>query len=410
MDNLREEIVIPEGLDQAVADGMRRVKNIHERRVVRKSIGMAAGVMLSLGGFFAWGCCNPVLASQIPVIGRIFENVEDKMTYSGDYSDKAQVLDATEVGNGTYVYTASDGDYTFTAEEVYCDGEAIYLGLALENKNGLGRMMAYPVYDSDASEAEVKAAFEAAERGEGEVMQEVSLWGLTVQIGDAVITDGDAVLEGTQTSANTFEGVVRISLADEGIDVTDAFDAQIEINRLFYADEDMQESDIEGSWKLSLPVQVDLGQYTAYEINDSVDGFGIAGVAVTASEIRIESILPPLYGSREELLAAKRAFLAEVGEDADQMTDEWVDEQVALAQYGDYGIAVFDQNGNRVEQQQSIESAQGLITSLPVAGREMTELHIYVGEDAIGCAKETDEQSMAERALYHVDVMLNDGF
>lgn len=74
--------------------------------------------------------------------------------------------------------------------------------------------------------------------------------------------------------------------------------------------------------------------------------------------------------------------------------------------FGDYGIAVFDQNGERIEQKQSVETAQGLSTSLPVAGREITELHIYVGEDAIRCAKETDEQDMAERALYHVDVPL----
>lgn len=464
MGDLKKQMPIPDELDQAVADGMRQVKKIHERRVVRKSIGMAAGIMLFCGGFVVWGCHNPVLASQIPIIGSIFEHVEDKMTYSGDYSGKAQVLTAAETEESVYVYTASDEDYTFTAEEVYCDGEAIYLGLTLKNENGLGKMQAYPV-NTGGSEAEIKAAYESAERGEGEIMQEVAVWGLTAQIGDASVMIPDAEIEGIQTAEDTFEGVVRISLADAGIGAADGvngadsengaavgeaalkqFDVRITITSLFYEDEELlaqarenyeehvlrdadgnelynEDGSVQmddsyeymsskrsamGKWELFLPVSVDAGTYRTYEINDSVDGFGIAAVTVTASEIRVESILPPLYGSEEELLAAKRAFLEENGEDTAQMTDEWVEEQVELAQFGDYGIAVFDQNGERIEPKQSIETEQGLSTSLPVTGREITELHIYVGADFIGCAKETDEQNMAARALFHVDVPLNE--
>lgn len=462
MDNFKKDIPIPAELDRVVADGMKQVKRIHERRVVRKSLGMAAGMLLFCGGFVVWGCHNPVLASQIPIIGNIFKQNEDKMTYSGDYSEKAQVLDKAEALEDGYVYTASDQDYTFTAEEIYCDGEAVYLGLTLKNENGLGKMQAYPVNIS-GSEAEVKAAYEAAERGEGERMQEVTVWGLTAQIGDTSVVIPDAEIEGTQTAEDTFEGVVRISLADAGIGAADAgigaadgvsdadgshtsdrFDVRITITSLSYADEYLLErarenyeehvlrdedgnecynedgsvqmddsyeyiSDkrsAEGKWELFLPVSVDAGEHHTYEINDSAGGFGIASVAVTATEIRVESILPPLYADREELLAAKRAFLEEVGENDAELTDAWVDEYVSLAMFGDYGIAVFDQNGERIEQKQSVETAQGLSTSLPVAGREITELHIYVGEDAIGCAKETDEQDMAERALYHVDVPL----
>ena len=165
MDNFEKEIPIPAELDRAIADGMKQVKRIHERRVVRKSLGMAAGMLLFCGGFVVWGCHNPVLASQIPIIGNIFKQNEDKMTYSGDYSEKAQVLDKAEALEDGYVYTASDQDYTFTAEEIYCDGEAMYLGLTLKNENGLGKMQAYPVNIS-GSEAEVKAAYEAAERGD----------------------------------------------------------------------------------------------------------------------------------------------------------------------------------------------------------------------------------------------------
>ena len=448
MDNFEKEIPIPAELDRAIADGMKQVKRIHERRVVRKSLGMAAGMLLFCGGFVVWGCHNPVLASQIPIIGNIFKQNEDKMTYSGDYSEKAQVLDKAEALEDGYVYTASDQDYTFTAEEIYCDGEAMYLGLTLKNENGLGKMQAYPVNIS-GSEAEVKAAYEAAERGEGERMQEVTVWGLTAQIGDTSVVIPDAEIEGTQTAEDTFEGVVRISLADrvsdaDGSHTSDRFDVRITITSLSYADEELLErarenyeehvlrdedgnelynedgsvqmddsyeyiSDkrsAEGKWELFLPVSVDAGEHHTYEINDSVGGYGIASVAVTATEIRVESILPPLYADREELLAAKRAFLEEVGENDAELTDAWVDEYVSLAMFGDYGIAVFDQNGERIEQKQSVETAQGLSTSLPVAGREITELHIYVGEDAIRCAKETDEQDMAERALYHVDVPL----
>lgn len=224
-------------------------------------------------------------------------------------------------------------------------------------------MQAYPVNIS-GSEAEVKAAYEAAERGEGERMQEVTV-GLTAQIGDTSVLIPDAEIEGTQTAEDTFEGVVRISLADAGIGAADAgigvadgvsdadgshtsdrFDVRITITSLSYADEELLErarenyeehvlrdedgnelynedgsvqmddsyeyiSDkrsAEGKWELFLPVSVNAGEHRTYEINDSAGGFGIASVAVTATEIRVESILPPLYADRRSFLPRSAHF------------------------------------------------------------------------------------------------------
>ena len=396
MDNFEKEIPIPAELDRAIADGMKQVKRIHERRVVRKSLGMAAGMLLFCGGFVVWGCHNPVLASQIPIIGNIFKQNEDKMTYSGDYSEKAQVLDKAEALEDGYVYTASDQDYTFTAEEIYCDGEAMYLGLTLKNENGLGKMQAYPVNIS-GSEAEVKAAYEAAERGDADGSHTSDRFDVRITITSLSYAD-EELLE--RARENYEEHVLR----DEDGNELYNEDGSVQMDDSYEYISDKRSA--EGKWELFRPVSVDAGEHHTYEINDSVGGYGIASVAVTATEIRVESILPPLYADREELLAAKRAFLEEVGENDAELTDAWVDEYVSLAMFGDYGIAVFDQNGERIEQKQSVETAQGLSTSLPVAGREITELHIYVGEDAIRCAKETDEQDMAERALYHVDVPL----
>lgn len=93
-----------------------------------------AAVAVAIIGIGGLGCFNPVLAAKIPLIGRIFEKVEDDVTYSGDYTDKVSVLtNEDSAGNlDTSEYSVSDRGITMTVSEVYCDGYSIFLTVNIE--------------------------------------------------------------------------------------------------------------------------------------------------------------------------------------------------------------------------------------------------------------------------------------
>lgn len=398
----KNEVPISKKLDDAVAKGMVEVCRMHHRRIMRRTAGTAAGIAVFCAAFFVWGLCNPVLASQIPVIGGIFARVQENVTYSGDYDEKVQMLNVdteTEETEGKYVYAANGQGYTITAKEVYCDGESLFLGLTVTKEGGFGKISKVPTSDYSEKYAQV-----------------LYLYGISIQPeeGEEVFFGSQTpVLEGVQTTEDTFEGMVRLSLADMGVKLPENSDIRVNLNWFLYMDEENGgKQDETGEWSLFLPVSVDASEVRKYEINDSVDGFGIGTVTVTPYEIRVESILPPLYETKAELIAAKRAWLKEIydpeteGDNVEELTDEEVDEQVELARFGDYGIAVFDQNGARVYMDAASEDEKGMVYTYPRQEQEIAELHIYVGEGDTDYIKAETESAVAEGALYHVDIRL----
>ena len=90
--------------------------------------GTAAAAAAAVVGTLGLGYFNPVLAAKIPLIGKIFEEVGDDATYSGDYAEKKTVLTNEDYGGklDTSDYTVSDQGITLTASEAYCDGYSIF--------------------------------------------------------------------------------------------------------------------------------------------------------------------------------------------------------------------------------------------------------------------------------------------
>ena len=98
------------------------------------ALTMAAGITLCYS--------NPALAAKIPFIGKIFEEVEHEIPFSGDYSEKAGILAETagkdEDGNPIAApgIEVSDGGITVTASEIYCDGLSVFLTAQIEAEQG----------------------------------------------------------------------------------------------------------------------------------------------------------------------------------------------------------------------------------------------------------------------------------
>ena len=115
-------------------------KRKHAGRTWTKAAA-AAGVLLA--GTMVFGCVDPVAASELPLIGRIFERIAEDTTYSGDYTEKTVLQEEQDAGRQgeteakpEAVCTASDQGLTITASEVYSDGYSIYLAVEVESEEG----------------------------------------------------------------------------------------------------------------------------------------------------------------------------------------------------------------------------------------------------------------------------------
>ena len=90
LDQILKQALAPEISDREIRIHRRRKDNMITFGKIGK--GVAAAVAAAVIGIGGLGYFNPVLAAKIPLIGKIFEKVEDDATYSGDYTNKKTVL------------------------------------------------------------------------------------------------------------------------------------------------------------------------------------------------------------------------------------------------------------------------------------------------------------------------------
>ena len=96
-DKLNEEIQIPKAVKNKADEAFQTIKSssskARDTRSIRKKILVAAGSVAAVfAAFFVFGMANPGMASQLPIIGHIFEQIQDNYSYPGDFSSVAEKL------------------------------------------------------------------------------------------------------------------------------------------------------------------------------------------------------------------------------------------------------------------------------------------------------------------------------
>ena len=132
LDQILKQALAPEISTREIRIHRRRKYKMKKFSKIGKfAAAAAAAAIIGIGGL---GYYNPALAAKIPLIGKIFEKVQDNVTYSGDYSDKETVLtNEDHAGNlDTSDYSVSDQGITLTVSEIYCDGYSIFLTVNIE--------------------------------------------------------------------------------------------------------------------------------------------------------------------------------------------------------------------------------------------------------------------------------------
>lgn len=190
------------------ADKKKRAIGRRKKKGFQKILIGAAGMAAAVCIIFLAAAADPVMAAKIPLIGWIFKQVEEKVSYPGSFDARAEQLlagdenaAAGEEIRSPYVKEA-DG-VRFTISEIYCNDMALYLAVCLEAENGFDE-----AFIADAKGADISrimfystAAVDLSGAGLGEVILDPGL-GLETPY----------YMEGEFKDEKTFAGIIRADL------------------------------------------------------------------------------------------------------------------------------------------------------------------------------------------------------
>lgn len=161
-----------------------------------KVVGGAAAV-LAVG--FVVCVTNPVMAKELPLVGGLFEQLQDKVSFFGNFADNATPLEEpvqTEAADSVYTKTC-DG-LTLTFSEVYANEQAIYLTMLAKSEEPFPDTM---IYDTE----------EGTKRPDI-TMNVDSKFSFLDEIPDGVNVQPQIHPEGIFLDENTYSCIIRIDL------------------------------------------------------------------------------------------------------------------------------------------------------------------------------------------------------
>lgn len=385
---LQQDTEIPEGVWARYTDTLANLPDQPEKRYARhrrwkKYVASAAAV-----AFACTAACgvNPALAARVPIIGRIFVQVQQISDFSGEYDGRAEVLQGESDGGKENVnpeYTVESAGVTFTASEIYCDGLSVFLTARVEvAQGGLQNIPGKIMY--------LEGSWKAGAEGKEE----------------ALINNN---LEGKAVDDRTFIGMLKLDLED-----TDMQDGTVALKLSGIGYDDIREEDaedigpshrMEGEWALELPFTVDVEAVKRIPVNQESGGYCLKEVFVSPYQVVAYTEVP--YREKkitreefDEMMKKKTGGAADPG----LTYEEYMERQGKV--YEPCDTLIFDQDGERL---QSWGGYQGRFVSA-VEGKTLSKLYVYVFDDLEACL-ETEKEGMdsaaADKALVLAEVEVN---
>lgn len=348
---------------------------------------VAAVVAAAVIGTLGLGYLNPVLAAKIPLIGRIFEKVEDDVVFFGDYTDKKTVLtNEDHEGNlDTSDYTVSDKGITLTASEAYCDGYSIFLTVNIESEDADFTHIPEHYTGMNVVDNRTAAGF---------------------YIGGTWSVDGsspewlDNTFEGEVIDSHTFAGMLKINLAEkqEG-----RGRLNLNINGLGYDDDRMLDGEeisashwTDGKWNIAIPFEVNGTDVKTIEVGEKKGNITLEDVVVSPYQVIVHATTP---GEQRELTDDRREKL--LSQDPD-MTDAEMFELLGWS-YEPCQTICFNQDGEMLYSDTEMAGRAGFA----VQGKEIKTLYVFIFDnfdDWTQMEQEGMNSSAADRAVISKEI------
>ena len=396
IEGLQDEIEVPEIVSKKFKKSLGtiteepRAKTKSKKTWIQIAMATAAALLLTTGFFIA----NPALAANIPIIGHIFAQVEQNVTYSGDYTEKADVLNA-EIETPDMAtdsqYFVSDQGVKLTASEIYCDGHSAFITFKVEvEQGGFNDISSY--YTERFGETE--AQFMYIEGGYS--LPEIG------QTGSLLL--GDENIEGKAIDDNTFIGMLKIDF--ENI-VTQNGNLDLQISMLGYDKKSAPLTDdmkighqVDGVWDLSIPYQLDTVDAKLIEVNQRLENdLKVQEVFVSPYQVIVYVDVPFTTLSKEEwseLWGDKNEEILESEGSESIMSYE----EANAREYADFDLVAYNQDGQALEYQGGSVNAVKFATK----GLDVSTLTFYVGEEWLSLVKARDLNDVKEKAIWSTEI------
>jgi hypothetical protein len=309
MQNLFDDIEVPTvELDQVVQEKMKEIHTQCRKRKMRRIKGgcAAAAVLIVVGIGFC--ISNPVLASQIPLVGHLFERIQDKQYFPGNLSEVATSPDSGNVSESEGVKV--------TLSELYCNSQALYASFLIESEE------AFPDYGSHTEDGTDELFMDA--QYQFDFIEEPIQADLIQLVGEYV-------------DEHTFAGAYRISFQLEPFATTtipDTFQWDMEIKEIYAAANVEAKEDAllgeGGTWKFSVEVEKDDSKTVTKEVHQ-FDPLGTE--IVSAVKTPFEIILKEEY-HEDKKVRDDIGYIITLDADGKYMIDK-----VGMIAVGDHNVS-----------------------------------------------------------------------
>lgn len=349
-----EEIEIPEALNDAVKKGLAMGNQICRKRQRRKTTIKWVSVAAAVAAVCVVVVSNPVLAARIPILGHVFERIQGNYSYQGDYSAVATPLQEETEGaaggeNGkaqSPAYTKESNGVTVSLSEVYCNDQAIYLAMTIENEEGFPDTLV----NQDGNvvmqlETKEKYSFHPSEQQalrsvEGKLLDQNTFAGILRISLDEINVDDSKWIEAVEEEEYKTDQKAFEKLQEEGdmddllvkIQVPKSFTMELSISQIIGSKAEQETIDLgkteaelaamsdeeweqfmkeempadyydfpcrycdywyDGAWDYEIPMSMDSSRTQIKEVGTTnEDGVGIASVEKTPFELRLNEIYP----------------------------------------------------------------------------------------------------------------------
>lgn len=351
-DDKFNKIPVPENLDDIIDQGIEVGLKLKKKQNRKKMFVFVGSIAAAAALFFTFCMSFPTLAGKIPLIGNIFSNVEEKVSYKGNFSSAAQKLVTEEetLGDGETSNSVSDSNYvqtsngiTITVSEVYYNSKAMYLAMSIYNEeefpddfvkteNMEGYILDYDrlevmsegrvsFYENDVSGYCLEGEFVDKHTFAGIMridISNLSYWPTNEELEAVGISYEEVFEEGISAEEAVARGdEVNLKIkeafpeAEEPIEVPDSFTYDLKISQLWDELFETEESTeigpdgnertisdpirkiYEGEWNFQFNVEIDRSKTQTVEVNDTNEnGIGISSVEKTPYEITATEIIP----------------------------------------------------------------------------------------------------------------------
>ena len=325
LDQILKQALAPE-IDDTEIRVYRRKGKMKKFDKIGKVVAAAAVIVIAIGGL---GYFNPMFAAKIPLIGSIFEEIEDDIIYSGDYTDKNSIL-TTENSAGnldTSKYSISDNGITLTASEVYCDGYAIFLTVNIVSEDADFTYIPEHYTGRYITDNLTAAGFYIS-----------GTWCVNGNLPEQF----ENTFEGKVIDAHTFAGMLKMDLSEK---FEGSGKLSLNVSGLGYDDDRMLDKEeisashwTNGNWNIVLPFEVNETDVKTIEIGETKGNITLDDVVASLYQVVVHTTTP---GRQRELTDDRREKLLS---ENPNLTDEEMFQILGWSYEPCYTI-VFNQDG-----------------------------------------------------------------